>query len=175
MSQPDPFATLGLAPALELDLRALETSYLAHSRDAHPDRWSEELRTSDDPAVLAEALARSAAINDAYRLLKDRWLRAGVLIDRLDTAAREATRTLSPPFLVEAMELAEAVSEAGPADADALREEIAARVEETFVAIASALEAGDPRAAATALHQSQYFRKALADLDARTLTDLDPR
>lgn len=169
MSNPDPFATLGLAPTLELDLQALETSYLAHSREAHPDRWSDALRDADDPAILAEALARSAAVNDAYRVLKDRWLRAGVLIDRLDADARDATRTLSPLFLVEAMELAESVAEADEDAAPQLRAVIADRVESTFAAVADALRAGDARAAATALHQSQYFRKALADLDARCL------
>ncbi|MDA0933633.1 MAG: hypothetical protein O3C51_09255 [Planctomycetota bacterium] len=169
MSNPDPFATLGLAPTLDLDLQALEASYLAHSREAHPDRWSDAVRNADDPAILAEALALAASVNDAYRVLKDRWLRAGVLIDRLDADARDATRTLSPLFLAEAMELAESVAEADDDGAPQLRDAIADRVERTFVAVADALREGDARAAATALHQSQYFRKALADLDARCL------
>lgn len=175
MSSPDPFAALGLEPALELDLEALEESYLARSRDAHPDRWSDELRSSDDPERLAEALALSAAINDAYRTLRDRWLRAGVLIDHIDSTARDATRSLSPAFLVEAMELAEAVAEVSADGAAALRAEIETRTEDAFASIAEALGAGDARAAATALHQSQYFRKARADLDARGLDAGEPR
>ncbi len=169
MSHHDPFATLGLRPALDLDLQELESSYLTRSREAHPDRWSAELRGSDDAAQLAEALALSAAINDAYRALKDRWSRAGILIDRLDAGARDATRTLSPAFLIDAMELAESVAEVDVGAAPSLRDAIAGRVEEVFRAVATALDAGDARAAAIALHQSQYFRKALADLDARIL------
>lgn len=175
MSHTDPFTTLGLEPTLELDPGALETSYLAHSRDAHPDRWSDELRSSDDPALLADALARSAAINDAYRTLKDRWLRAGVLVDRLDPEARDATRTLAPAFLMEAMELAESVADVDAEGEPTLRNELQQRVEGSFREIADALSAGDPHAAATALHQSQYFRKALADLVARRLDAGDPR
>jgi len=156
----DPFATLQIEPTLDLDLQDLERRYLALSRECHPD-----FHLDADPAETTAILQRAADLNRSYKLLKDRWHRAESLVRLLDPDAMERTKSLAPDFLMEAMEWAEDVAMAdGPDDALAARLESA--VEAAFDATRRALADGDAGAAATALHQSRYSRKALADLRA---------
>lgn len=160
LSTPDPFDLLGLEPSVHLDADALEARYIELSRQSHPDHHGKR----DDPARLAEVMARSAAVNDAYSTLRDRWSRARALLDRLDPAAHDAHKKLDPVFLAEAMDVAEEVAGSGEADRGDLERRLRARVDEFFEAVGEALDAGDAPRAATLLHQSKYYRKALADL-----------
>ena len=158
----DPFAVLGLEPRLDLDAKALERAYLDRSRAVHPD-----FHQNARPEQQAEMLARAAELNDAWRVLRDPWRRAQALVDRLDPKASERTKQLSCPFLVEAMELAEEV--AATNDPAPLRERLRRQLEHLLAQTRSHLDAGRADAAATAVHQSRYFQKALADLEARVL------
>jgi molecular chaperone HscB len=158
----DPFEALGLAPTFDLDPDELEARYLALSRACHPDHHA-----ATDPLELPGLLARAAAVNDAYRTLRDPWSRARALLDRLDAGAFDRHKRLDPGFLAEAMDLAEEVDAAEAADAPALETRLRRAVEARLERIAAALCAGDAAAAATLIHQSTYFRKALADLAAR--------
>lgn len=158
----DPFETLGIEASLDLDDDAFEARYLKLSRDYHPD-----FHVGADPAQMDEILAKSADLNRAYRTLRDRWDRARALVDRLDGEAMKRREKLDPMFLMEAMEWAEAVAEcrAGASD-ETLEPRLSNAVEDYFSKIRAALEASDPDAAATLLHESRYARKALADLRA---------
>lgn len=157
-----PFEVLGLAPTMELDPEALESAYLRMSRATHPD-YHQDL----DATTKLDVLARSAAVNDAYRTLKDPWRRAETLISMHDPIAMEKTKTLCPMFLMEAMETREAVAFAVATDFAGLAHDIRARVDQYFHDVAGALGRGDYRQAATLLHQSNYYRKALAELENR--------
>jgi molecular chaperone HscB len=159
LSQPDPFTVLDLAPRFDLDRDELESRYLALSRAGHPDHHADL-----DPAAMRELLARAAAVNDAYRLLRDPFERARALVDRLDAGAFEAQKQLDPAFLLEAMELAEEVAGADPGSRPALAARLRAMIDADLGAIGAALAAGDAARAAALLHQSKYHRKALADL-----------
>jgi len=85
-----PFARLGLAaPRFVLDERALEAAWLQRSRVVHPDKAA---RKPD--AERRSAVEQTAALNDAWRLLRvpfDRavWLvqQAGIAEPRLSQAA----------------------------------------------------------------------------------------
>jgi len=159
---PDPFTVFGLPRSLDLDERTLEQRYLRLSRECHPDL----LRSADTGDCIA-VLQRSAEINDAWRVLRDPWLRARAVIDLADSTALERGKKLDPAFLAGALELAEDVAFATPASTPALRARLQAAIAEDHAALRSALAAGDFLAAARRFHASHYHRKALADLDAK--------
>lgn len=71
---------------------------------SHPDH-------AGSPTEAAERARRSAAINDAYQQLADPLTRAERLLERF-AAPTPARATLSQDFLIEAMELREALDEA---------------------------------------------------------------
>lgn len=160
-----PFELLGQPARMDLDEDQLEASYLESARDCHPDfnlgvGEEERLRT----------LTRSAEVNTAYRRLRDPWLRAEAIIELADTEAMETTKTLSPVFLMEALETRESVELSPPGDLPELERVIEIRVREFIAEISERIEASEPREAATLLHQSTYYRKALADLRERIQT-----
>lgn len=156
----NPFEVLGLEARFEIDAGELENRYLEMSRAHHPD-FNPEACPIEQIAVLE----RSARINDAHRTLRDPWKRAAALIDLGDPAAMESTKTLCPMFLMEAMETREATLEAPPEQLDALETEVQQKIDRYLSEIVTHLQ--DPREAATLLHQSNYYRKALVDLKTR--------
>ncbi len=155
----NPFAVLGVPAQLDLDETLLEQRYLKLSRDCHPDHLHGE--GQDCVAVLQ----RSAEVNDAYRALRDPFARARLLVDLLDPAAMDRNQKLDPDFLLDALEQAEQVAATAPGpDAAELERRLRAQIEATLATVARALHERDADQAATALHQVQYHRKALADL-----------
>jgi molecular chaperone HscB len=157
----DPFMVFGLPPGLDLEPKALEARYRELSRACHPDHHA----SGDAEAQLA-LLSRAAAVNDAYRILRDPWRRAEAVIDRHAPQALAARKSLSPVFLSEALELAEEVADAA-SDQEAqraLRARISALLAADWTDVQAAVAADDWDTAATRLHESRYHRKALADL-----------
>ena len=155
----NPFAVLGVPEQMELDPDELEERYLRLSRESHPD-----FHRGGGEAERLAVLARSAEVNDAWRTLRDPWRRAEALIGLRDPQAMAKTKTLCPIFLSEAMEMREAVTEAAPKDFARLEHDLDAKVAQYFHDVARMLDAGEIRQAATLLHQSNYYRKARAEL-----------
>jgi molecular chaperone HscB len=159
---PDPFTVFGLPRSLDLDERTLEQRYLRLSRECHPDL----LRSAETGDCVA-VLQRAAEINDAWRVLRDPWLRARALIELADSTALERGKKLDPGFLASALDLAEEVAFANAETAPALRTRLEAALEVDQALLRAALAADDYLAAARRFHASHYHRKALADLDAK--------
>jgi molecular chaperone HscB len=157
----DPFAVFGVAPSLDLDPAALEARYFELSRASHPDHHA-----AADVAAQTALLSRAAAVNDAYRALRDPWRRAEALLALHAPDELAATKALSPAFLSQALELAEEVAGTRPSTAAAasLAARLRAAVQTDWEAVRAAAAAGDWRAAAVRLHESRYHRKALEDL-----------
>ena len=92
---PDYFAAFALPCHLNVDLPALEKSFYAQSRKLHPDRFASK------PAEEQEAaLAKSSLLNDAYRTLRDPFLRTqhllaleGIELEEQSKSATEAARS----------------------------------------------------------------------------------
>lgn len=82
----DYFSYFSLPRHLEIDLAALEQSFYAQSRRLHPDRFA-----ARPAAEQADALARSSALNDAYRTLRDPIGRTEYLL-RLEGVQMEEDR-----------------------------------------------------------------------------------
>lgn len=132
MSTSDPFALLGLPRRFDLDAAELQRRFIQASAANHPDRFTDALDQAD-------AADRSAAINEAYRLLLDPQSRAEALLDLLEaeagaggpsagrTPARAAAdaKALPPNLLMEMMEARERMEEAQASDDQAALAELA--------------------------------------------------
>lgn len=106
----DFFSLFSLPRHLQVDVAALEKAFYAQSRRLHPDRFA-----ARPPAEQAEALARSSALNDAYRTLRDPIARTEYLLGlegvQLEEQSRQATdlaratggekKQVAPPDLLE--------------------------------------------------------------------------
>ncbi len=109
-SEMDHFELFSLPRHLHLNAPDLEKSFYAQSRRLHPDRFA-----ARPPGEQAEALARSSALNDAYRTLRDPIARTeyllsleGVQMEEQSRAATDAARAagtekkqVAPPDLLE--------------------------------------------------------------------------
>lgn len=69
--QSSPFARLGVAATFAQDPKALEAAWLQRSRQVHPDRF---VKNAD--AERRASAEQSAAVNDAWRTLRDPFSRA---------------------------------------------------------------------------------------------------
>jgi molecular chaperone HscB len=172
-SRLDHFARLGLDRAWRLDRNALEDAYLARSRRYHPDRHA-----GADASTRRAALEHSSAINEAYRVLRDRVARAEYLVKLggvdLDSSHPHPPLMGAPhpeqAFLIDMIErreqleqLAQDAALESPA-ADELYEELEAEIEQVFDDAVAALERGDTRAAAIALVHRRYLQRFADEL-----------
>ncbi len=106
----DAFEVLGVEPRFNLDTDALERRMLALSSELHPDRFT-------DPLDQADAAERIAAVNGAYRALRDPATRAAALLAVRGDGLRGGAvpgddKALPPELLMEVMEVREALEEA---------------------------------------------------------------
>ena len=106
----DPYETLGLPRSYEIDPAQVRKAWLSASAELHPDR------AGADPLDEAEVARRSAAINEARRLLDDPELRADTLLRLLGGPAKESDKSLPDGFLMAMMETREEL-EAAAGDA----------------------------------------------------------
>ena len=113
----DHFARLGLPAALELEPVALDRAYFALQRQWHPDRF-----VAKPAEERARASSQAAALNDAYRTLKDPLSRAFYLAELRGVELPGDGKTIDDPeLLMEAMDAREELQEASNvAEVDAL-------------------------------------------------------
>lgn len=99
------FELLGMAPAFDLDLAALEAAYFKAQRQYHPDRF-----VAKPPAERMAALQQSADINQAYDILKNPLKRAQYLLhlQGIQVGTDHDSVKPSQALLVEVLELREA-------------------------------------------------------------------
>src|SRR5215212_9208418 len=119
----DHFARLGLPAALDLDAGTLDKAYFAQQRLWHPDRF-----VAKPPEDRAKASAEAAALNDAYRTLKDPLARAVYLAGLKGIEMPGDGKTIDDPELL--MEAMEAREELHDASSLAAVDSLAARVRE---------------------------------------------
>lgn len=104
----DPFDTLNLPATFELSPADIDAAFFARMAVAHPD-----LAAGD-----ADALDRSAQLNDAKAVLLDPEQRANALLARRGGPSKEQDKSLPPAFLMEVMDAREGL-EAARASGDA--------------------------------------------------------
>src|SRR5205809_155753 len=108
----DHFTRLGLPRRFGIDTAALEQNYRERSRQVHPDRFAKA-----PPRERMESLQAATALNDAYRLLRRPVGRAEYLLE-LEGVKLGDNDPVDPEFLMEVMELREALLEAKHAGPD---------------------------------------------------------
>ncbi len=106
-SAADHFRRLALSPLEAFDADLAERHYLKLSRLLHPD-----FQTAATDEVKQLALKNSALLNEAWRTMTDDQLRAEYLLELHAPGSLERHKTLSPEFLMEAMEVSEELDDA---------------------------------------------------------------
>jgi molecular chaperone HscB len=101
------FERLGLPRRFSIDRAELERLYLARSREVHPD-----FHAGTSAANQAESLAATAAVNEAYLILKDDFRRADYLLGLLGGPTAGEVKDMPQVFLMEMMEIREQIEEA---------------------------------------------------------------
>jgi molecular chaperone HscB len=160
----DPFALLGLLPAYDVDLAALERAFFERSKALHPDRVA-----GAPAAERVAALSRSRALNDAYQLIRKPVSRAEYLLARAGVTIGDNER-LEPAFLMEILELREELAEARVAGhrervAD-LERAMKARRTEALDALPGLFAAGDLQAIKHRLIALRYIHRYLEECNA---------
>jgi molecular chaperone HscB len=164
VARDDPFALLGLSPAYDVDLEALERAFFERSKQLHPDRV-----VGSSPAERVVVLSRSRALNDAYQLIKKPIARAEYLLARAGITIGDNER-LDPAFLMEILELREELAAARAAGDTALVAKLAgamsARRTQAQGALAQLFAAGDFAAIKDRLILLRYINRYLEECDA---------
>ena len=112
------FELFGLVPAFALDVARLESAYRDIQSKVHPDRFAHA-----GDAERRAAMQMTTRVNEAYRTLKSPVQRARYLLEMNGVDAGFETNTAMPPeFLMQQMELREALETARDVDALGLLE-----------------------------------------------------
>jgi molecular chaperone HscB len=164
------FELFGLAPSVDLDVKALEQRHRDLSLTVHPDR----LAGGADAHARRKAAETSADLNEAVRVLRDPARRAlyvlklaGVDLDAGEAAARTAVPMEFLEEIIDRREALEAVKakrdlHAALALAQGVREAMAA----SLAAGQGALRKGELPAATVALGRVRYYARFLEEVDA---------
>ncbi|MGZ5906175.1 MAG: Fe-S protein assembly co-chaperone HscB [Reyranella sp.] len=160
----DHFARLGLPAALELEPASLDKAYFALQRQWHPDRF-----VARPPDERARASSEAAALNDAYRTLKDPLSRAVYLAELRGVALPGDGKTIDDPdLLMEAMEAREELQEAAsPAAVDALAVQAKKQAQAALQELADLFLRDDKPAIRKTLLRLRYFDKFAEEARAR--------
>ncbi len=167
------FELMGLPVGFALDRAALEDAYRRLQGQLHPDRFAQ---SGDQERRLA--VQGAAWVNEAYATLKDDTRRARYLLTLQGVEFNDERDTASDPvFLMEQMELREALEEAPEAAdplgrLDALSGDIAARRKALSAQFAEALDADRVDEAKTLVLKMRFYDK-LRDEARRTAERLE--
>lgn len=164
----DFFALLGLPRRYGIDREQLEQRYLELAAQVHPDRVAGESSRAQ-----REAMEASAAVNEAYRVLRDSVRRAeylvklgGIDLDSSDPVT--GAPAMGQAFLVEMIERREALEQArarGESALEQFAEQVEDEADEVLQRAIGALQADDVRAAAEALVVRRYLQRLLDEVE----------
>jgi molecular chaperone HscB len=166
------FELFGLPATFDLDVADLATRYRELQRRFHPDRFA----SASEPERRL-SLQLTAQINAAFQALKDPVARARYLLGLQGVDTGEDTDTaMDTAFLVEQMELREALAEAcGAADRHVRLEDLRQRVEGEFEARTGQLRTRFTENSEPALRQARNLVREMQFLQklAREVEDLE--
>src|SRR4029453_17322479 len=162
----DHFAALGLPAALDLEPASLDRAYFALQRQWHPDRF-----VAKPAAERARASAEAAALNHAYRTLKDPLSRAVYLAELKGVEMPGDGKTIDDPeLLMEAMEAREELHEAGSAEAvDGLAVKAREEMKNSLPGLSSLFLRDEKPAIRKALLRLRYLDKFAEEARARRM------
>jgi molecular chaperone HscB len=160
----DHFARLGLPAALDLEPATLDRAYFALQRQWHPDRFAN--RPAEERA---RSSTEAAALNDAYRTLKDPLSRAVYFAGLKGVELPGDGKTIDDPdLLMEAMEAREALHEAITVEAvDRLAAEARDDMKNSLAGLGGLFLRDDKPAIRKALLRLRYLNKFAEEARAR--------
>jgi molecular chaperone HscB len=163
----DHFARLGVPAALDLEPGQLDKAYFTRQRQWHPDRF-----VAKPPEERARASIEAAALNDAYRTLKDPLSRAVYLATLKGVELPSDGKTIDDPeLLMEAMEGREALHEADTIEeVDSLAEKARIEMKEALSDLTSLFLRDDKPALRKALLRLRYLDKFAEEARARRMS-----
>ena len=121
----DYFSFFGLRPAPILDQAALKKAFYANSKRFHPD-----FHTLSDPETQAEILEKSTLNNRAYKVLADDDQRLKHLLELKGVLGEEGQNSVPQDFLMEIMEVNEALMELELDDDPIVREKVTGLIDQ---------------------------------------------
>jgi molecular chaperone HscB len=170
----DPFATLGITPAFDVDLPAAEKVHRELSRALHPDKY-----IGAAPSERRAALNKAVEVNEAWRVVRDPLRRADALLGLRglkigEDAAPAGASSPAPAFLMDMMEQREALAEAKAGKDLAAVRRLAAGIEarvrsveaELAKGFAGAPEPGALPALAAKVGELKFYRRFLDEVSA---------
>src|SRR5690348_3802504 len=160
----DHFARLGLPAALDLDAGALDKAYFARQRQWHPDRF-----VGKPSEERAKASVEAAALNDAYRTLKEPLSRAVYLAQLKGVELPGDGKTIDDPeLLMEVMDAREELHEASSiAEVDALARFAREDLQKALAELPRLFLANNKPAIRKALLRLRYLDKFADEAKAR--------
>jgi len=159
------FELFGLPRRFAQDRSAIDARWKELQREAHPDKFA-----AQGAAAQRVALQWSVRINEAYQRLKDPQKRAAYLCELMGAPIDAENNTAMPAdFLVEQMELREALDEAnGEEELERLVERLAADRRAMVERIQQLLDAeGDAVAAAQQVRALMFLERFGEGIEAR--------
>jgi len=151
------FQFYGLEEVFGIDQKVLKTHYLEKSKQYHPDYFG------DDPQAQNIAVATSSFNNIAYKTLSSDIRRAQYLVE-LKLSGNEDGHTLPQTFLMEMMDLNEAVDDVEDAGKPALLASIGALKEAVLNEIRTAADEADWHETRIAVLKWKYLERLEARL-----------
>src|SRR6185503_13116436 len=158
------FDLFGLPPSFSIEGETLERSYREIQSQVHPDRFA-----NAGDAERRASLQWTTRVNEAYRTLKDPVQRAKHLLELHGVDVAFETNTAMPPeFLMQQMELREALEEAkSPAALDAMRKTLREQKAQLQGQIGDAIDSKhDYTAAAGLVRKLQFLDRLDEEIDS---------
>ncbi len=165
----DPFATLGITRAFDVDLAAVEKVHRELSRALHPDRY-----VGAPPSERRESLGKAVEVNEAWRIVRDPIRRAEALLALSGVTVSEGdgprSSTADPAFLMEMLEQREALAEAKQKkDREAVRSmaaAIEARARDVERDLARGFAQGEAKTLVERVGELKFYRRFLDEVSA---------
>lgn len=164
------FELFGMPVGFLLDAAELSARYRELQKVVHPDRYAASGEQSQ-----RLSLQSATMVNEAYETLKDPLRRAQYLLTLKGVEIDPAQQSLNDPaFLMQQMELREALAEVAAkddpqAELDGLLREIADMIKTQVAQLAVQFEASSPaqlRAAIQTVQKMQFLNKLHAEAEA---------
>ena len=161
------FELFDLPVAFEIDDSKLTERFQTLQRSLHPDRFAAATASEKRWSMQAASL-----VNGAYQSLSNPLARATYLLELNGISIDEETDTqMDPMFLMQQMELREAIGDAeeaaDPFDAlDQVRKTLSAGTRESVEKFNTAAGASDWTAARTVVREWQFFNKLAREVKA---------
>jgi len=163
------FVLFGLQAGFEVDGETLALRYRDLQKETHPDRFA---NASEQERRLSVQLA--AQINEAFRVLKNPLARARYLLELNGVTLDDTDTRMDHEFLLEQMELREALAEVpharAPFDAlEELRDQLESRERALIEALHRDFDDGSAPALARArdsVRKMQFIQRLLEEAEA---------